>query len=380
MSKNTVTLKVSRSKYIEESKDIALIRLDTIQHIVGQPVMINYYATNGDLETITAIGVKDGVGRDCYSIVSTSKESIVNNVYEELPDVSELVHGARYICKLEDKWSIVRIDDNNNVRLVETLLDNDPQIIKELETGFRWFYVNGKFKREDDFLQENEVRDVFIEELYKIHNPTITAELKDKSSFFIIGQKITDPVFNIHIIDHSGNDITSECSFSFTATNSEGVISIKKVKSQLGNLITIYDTLKDYTKYTITAKYNLGDMNLEFTMMTEVVIKFGYYSYYGKLNNPENININDLTKVAWNGEKELSVKNIDLVKNYLVVLIPAEYSNFNKILDRNELDYIDDYDFSIVDLEIDNQLIRYKKYLLNNRVTINNFKQIFKYE
>lgn len=64
-----------------------------MEHQEGQPAMIQYYDDNSKIKTITAIGTRNGVGKDCYSIVSTSDEFIIND--------------AIYISKYERQWSLL---------------------------------------------------------------------------------------------------------------------------------------------------------------------------------------------------------------------------------------------------------------------------------
>lgn len=40
-----------------------------MEHQEGQPVMIQYYDDNSKIKTITAIGTRNGIKKDCYSIV-----------------------------------------------------------------------------------------------------------------------------------------------------------------------------------------------------------------------------------------------------------------------------------------------------------------------
>ena len=66
-----------------ESRVIAVVHLNTIKHEFGKPVMVNYLKPNREVDTIVAIGIKDGTGPDCYSIISEGGKLYVGGVYEE---------------------------------------------------------------------------------------------------------------------------------------------------------------------------------------------------------------------------------------------------------------------------------------------------------
>lgn len=371
MKQNTVTLRISRDSYIEANKDIALIRLDTMNHLVGQPVMISYYSETGteEIETITAIGVKDGIGKDCYSIVSTSKENIVNGIYDELPDVSELKNGARYICKLEGIWSLVYIQ-GDIVRTIETLSKHDPQIIRDLTTGFRWFFVNNVFKREDDFLQKDDIVKLIDERLIEIHKPTINVKLIG-GDYYILGTVIENPVFEINIVNYLNVDITEDCQIEISSDTSgeETIINISQ------NKYTISGELSTNTKYTITAKYRVN--NKEIVLVKDLEVNFGLYTYYGSVTDRDAvINLDELNKIAWNGKGSLDLI-FDLYNQYSVVIIPSNFESIARITDINGLNYIDDYTVTSIS---DEKSYNYNCYMKKDKVIIDNFKQVFTYE
>jgi hypothetical protein len=67
-----------------------------MEHQEAQPVMIQYYDDNSIVKTITAIGTRNGVKKDCYSIISTSDEFIIND--------------AIYISKYGRQWSLLYLE------------------------------------------------------------------------------------------------------------------------------------------------------------------------------------------------------------------------------------------------------------------------------
>ena len=74
MTNSNKRIQISRSKYIEESRSIAVLRLNTeYSFLKGEVVMINYYKDpdfRNNIGVLVAIGVKDGMGEDCYRIVN----------------------------------------------------------------------------------------------------------------------------------------------------------------------------------------------------------------------------------------------------------------------------------------------------------------------
>lgn len=126
MSNNTI-IKISRGKYIEDSLDVAIIRLDSIYHRKGVLCMINYYTSesHSTFDTVFASGVKDGVGRDCYRVISLRQENIIWGVGSTLPDVSQLVHGEKYLYQdPQGKWWLVQIASDGRTRELIELSDS----------------------------------------------------------------------------------------------------------------------------------------------------------------------------------------------------------------------------------------------------------------
>ena len=368
---DTVTLQIHRSAYIERDSDVALIRLDTMNHLEGQPVMINYYGRNGEVETITAVGIKNGVGKDCYSIVSTSHEETVNYITEDLPDVSVLVNGAIYISIYTGVWSKVYYW-GDEIRRVDPLDPETSVVYKDLSTGYRWFWNRGRMYREDDFLDLSGLAET-------IANLELPGDL---TSYFLAGSTqlkgttITSPEIFVQVTKN-GHDITNECNIKILNAQEEEQI----IKSIEGNIVTIYSTLtKDTTFKIVTTIHN------EYTGADEVLesyieMKFVPYTIYGTTIDTDNksdaiLGLMRPKNILWNGVDDLVLDfgNLDLYRT--MILIPDAFSYPNSIKDRNGLDYIDDYDKGTVTFEEET----YKTLLKKDAVTINNFKQILCYE
>lgn len=119
---------------------MAIIRLNSIYHRKGVLCMINYYTSesHSTFDTVFASGVKDGVGRDCYRVISLRQENIIWGVGSTLPDVSQLVHGEKYLYRdSQGKWWLVQIASDGRTReLVE--LSDSLVIYTMLSDGSKW--------------------------------------------------------------------------------------------------------------------------------------------------------------------------------------------------------------------------------------------------
>lgn len=359
MSSNAVTIKFSRNARIEENIDVAKITLDKfIDHKQGQPLLVRYYKDvekEGRIEKIVdslvVIGTKDGRGRDCYSILTTSGEREVNGIYDcefsNIPDVSLLVNGAIYISRVNNKLSLIYIGENGIQRYVEPITEKTV-IFRNLEDGYRWFYYNNKIRREDDILDSDSVQDMIDNALYDISKMKLIIET-DKDTYKVGEVSSAMPIFKIYVYDYSGKEITNDCTIKFYKGDIEETVS-----KYPGNRYIPINPISETTKYTIKAKYKDLDEISE-----DIVIKFLLSSYYGKT-------LEDLTEILWDKEKNPSLELVFNLDDELTIFkVPYE---LEKILDSNSLDYIDDY---TITRDGD-----YYIYVKKDSVKINNFKQI----
>ena len=367
---DTVTIKILRSAYIETNSDVALIRLNSMEHKIGQPVMVSYYNTDGDVEYIVAIGTRNGVGKDCYSILSTSKEEVINGVVDELPDVSELVNDAVYICNYEGEWSRVYIW-SHSVKRVDPLDATKSLIFRDIVTGFRWFWVNGKFYREDDFVSRQEIKDRFDnlkpEKIF-------TAEFL-KGTVHLKGEQLLEPVLRIYIKE-GAKDVTGDYNISVRSTAHGTHETIKSIE---GNLLTLYKTIDVTATYTMTA--TLQDTNEEIpeTLETSCMVVFVPYTLYTttQTNDVNSILGNStFNQILWGGldDLELVFNNMDFA--HTVILIPSDINIPAQILDKHGLDYRDDY--TVEDVVYSDEA--YKMLVKKDAVSMGSFKQILKHE
>ena len=93
-------LRFSRCREVMASREVALIHLEEREFSVGEPVLISYFDSSGissDLNTLMAVGVRNGKGKDCYRLITLGQFEVVWGIGRELPDVSSLVHNELYL-------------------------------------------------------------------------------------------------------------------------------------------------------------------------------------------------------------------------------------------------------------------------------------------
>ena len=189
---NSYIIRINRSKYIERDRSIAILRLDQCQHYIGQPVQVRYYSNQEQTETdsVIAIGIKNGIGKDCYKVLSLGGLVLVRNVVKDPPDVSELVHGEIYLCPDEDGiWSYIY--EEGGVRQIEHITGG-PFIFSNIEDKYRWFYRDGVLKREDDFNTEADIE--LLLSGYENRFDDLTKKLEDLQRLVYKNNTLTFPL------------------------------------------------------------------------------------------------------------------------------------------------------------------------------------------
>ena len=335
-----------------ENRLYAMIHLNEFEHKFGQPVMVNYKKENGEIDTIVAIGIKNGPGRDCYSIVSEGGILYVGGVVNDLVDVSSLIHGIPYVVWYEGRWCLATIEEEGNVNSVRVIGDlTTEDIIYNLSDGHRYYYKGGKLVREDsltDFIQP-QLDALQFGKLELEVSPRTPANGLCKA-----GESVT-PEFSISVITESGEDVTGRCSYSVMAGSTP-------VRALYNNgVLYIQSEISDTTEYTITATYNLGDSEVSVTK--KITVEFVTPILYG----PEG---DESHEALWNGRDPL-VLYFNLEDSVSIVKIPSRYPEFDHIFDVHGLDYKEDYDVTLTS--------NYRIYRKLDAVTIHNFKQAFTY-
>ena len=327
-------IKVSSSKYVEESRAVAVIRLNERGFLKGEVVMLNYKKDpdkKTDIGTLVAIGIKDGTGEDCYRIISAGGSVVVRKVVESLADVSSLVHNELYIYKDPDnKWYYVYKPENEANRRIE-LITGGPYIFVDLDTGYRWFYRDGQCKREDEFFSSNNVQALLNEILSRNDRIEVTS---DSGFLFKVGD-VKNVALNIKTLDNSRNDISSKCRYSIDGQD----IALVGGKYTIQNLTTDKDI-------EIVSNVEVAE-GIYQQIKEKVSIRFGYLFYYGRVEptwepNVDNIKVLEYKKL--NNRRSLEWVDIDITNlSKTVFCYPKRYGFLDHIFDYHGIDYLKDY-------------------------------------
>lgn len=347
---NTITrIQISRCSSIFGNRLAALIHLNEYTHSVGQPVMVRYTDENGKTDTITAIGVKSGVGKDCYSIISYGQEGAVGGVFfDELPDVSSLVHDVPYLAPLNGVWCVFYIDGSGTQRQVKELSDGDK--FYSLSDSHMYYFNGSRVFRDDKEI------DLLNDKFELLSHGKLSVELYHSGTLKKTGESINRPLLDISVLDANGIDLTLDCDFS--VVDEDGLEVPCEILNEKLLLATEINTTKTYT---ITASYTNSIYEDPITGVGEIKFNFVDPIKYGVVGGNEQ-------EILWNGEGSLDlVFNLNKQKSYLK--IPASYPSFNHIFDVHGLDYIADYKITRI-----GDIVTYEKL---DAVTINNFIQKF---
>lgn len=327
-------IKVSSSKYVEESRAVAVIRLNERGFLKGEVVMLNYKKDpdkKTDIGTLVAIGIKDGTGEDCYRIISAGGSVVVRKVVESLADVSSLVHNELYIYKDPDnKWYYVYKPENEANRRIE-LITGGPYIFVDLDTGYRWFYRDGQCKREDEFFSSNNVQALLNEILSRNDRIEVTS---DSGFLFKVGD-VKNVALNIKTLDNSRNDISSKCRYSIDGQD----IALVGGKYTIQNLTADKDI-------EIVSNVEVAE-GIYQQIKEKVSIRFGYLFYYGRVEptwEPNVDNIKTLEYKKLNNRRSLEWVDIDITNlSKTVFCYPKRYGFLDHIFDYHGIDYLKDY-------------------------------------
>ena len=146
-------IQISRDKNIEESRSVAIIRLNQMKHYPGQPVMVAYLDSDNSERIVFAIGIKEGTGPDCYRLADIGGVIDVEDVDSSLPDSSDLVHGEVYVSKNDSgNWCFVNLGSDKKTREIKEI-EEESYIFRSIKTGHKWFFnkKTQSCKRDDEF-------------------------------------------------------------------------------------------------------------------------------------------------------------------------------------------------------------------------------------
>jgi hypothetical protein len=359
-------VQISRSKYIEDSRPIAVLRLNEKDFLKGEVCMLNYYKDpdfRTDIGVIVAIGIKDGVGEECYRILSVGGTVPVREVVSELPDVSKLVHGELYVYEDPETkvWNYVYKSESGPERIIEPITGG-PYIFESLEDGFSWFYEDQDCKREDDFFATSKLEEI-VQAVVNLEN--LKLNLSSQNGYVFKTGLVKDIILEISA-ENNGEDVTDLCSF---------YVGDKEITlDEEGKYI--YSSVNRDTTITIEARYKISN-NIWIPFQAQVDVKFGYYFYYGNVLEDWRIsedNIKSL-KPYLSYKRNITYDDIILKQEKIVFAYPKTYGYLAHIFDIHGLDYIHTYQAYDLDVNIDNE--PYLVYIKKDVVSINDFKQTY---
>lgn len=360
-------IKLSRSRYIERDRSIAILRLDEHYFYVGEPVIVRYYVdpeTQEEIDTLIAVGIQEGLGKECYQVVSLGGLVLVRDVVDELPDVSQLVHGELYLYHNPDDslWYYVYKPESSNERQIEQIKAPDTVFVN-IETRYRWFWKDGVLKREDDFYSRTEVDDIINELVNLVSPPTLTASIQEGTLFESgTSQTIT---LEIHVLNSMDVDVTKTCKI---------FIDDQEVVLNRINCIQ-FSNQQANRDFVIKAEYNVG--SIKRTLETVVKLRFGYYFYYGIVDQdwvPSSPEVRNLGNSVLSVRQNFIWNDITLEKQKTVFAYPKVYGLMSHIYDDNGLCYIPDY--LVYEIELPGEEVYYV-YVKKDIVQIENFNQHF---
>lgn len=138
-------IRFTRDGDIEPSAIVAIRALDTFEQLIGQPVIVRYYTSpaKDDIDCMVAIGIKNGVGPDCYHIMSPFDKSIIWGVvtsYEEV-DVAKFPSGREryiYIDPETNKAQYVILNERGEREFID--ITDGARAYEDISTG-RTIYI-----------------------------------------------------------------------------------------------------------------------------------------------------------------------------------------------------------------------------------------------
>lgn len=358
-------IQISRSKYVEESRAIADLRLTEKAFLPGELVMLNYYKDpdfRNDIGVLIAIGVKEGIGEDCYRILSAGGTVKVRNVVNELPDVSKLVHNELYVYHdSEGVWNYVYKINEDPERRIEPITGG-PYIFIDLESGYRWFYENQECKREDDFFSSKKITEI----LAAIGDTKIKPTIVSDNGYIFKSGDIKDLILNVGAVDEAtGIDLSKDCKYF---VNEKELIPDENGKVIIPNLIKDED-IRVVVKYPISPGIYVSASEI-------ISIKFGYKFFYGSVDEGWQIsqkNIESLEHNIINYRRDWAWDNINFTYKKIVIAYPRKYGFLSHIYDDNGLDYIRTYQPYFTKVFIDDE--EYLVYIKKDSVSVSLFLQ-----
>lgn len=355
-------IQISKSRYVEDSRALADLRLGERSFLPGEIVMVNYQESPDTIGVIIAIGIKEGTGPDCYRIISTGGTVKVRDVVNKLPDVSKLVHGELYVYQDNNgTWNYVYLEGSS--RVIKPI-DGGPYVFIDLESNRRWFYRDQTCKREDDFFTTSQVTDL----LGVLGDTMIRATvISDRGYIFKVGD-VKDLVLTPSVIEEiSGKNVTGECVYLVggveTGLDENGKLNILGVTGD--------------TEIDVIIRYPLVP-GIYSGVSVKVPIKFGHTFYYGPVDDtwvPDIQGIQSLSGTLINYRRSWEWTEASFTYKRIAVAYPKKYGYLSHIFDDNGLDYIRTYQAYSTEVTIDGE--PYLVYIKSDKVSVSSFTQRF---
>lgn len=362
---NNTLIQISRSQYIEKDRSIAILRLDQHLFEIGEPVQVRYYLDEEqtEVDTILAMGIRKGYGKDCYKVMSLGGLELVRDVVSELPDVSDLSHGEVYLYQdpADSKWYYVY--EIGKTRQLEELVGS-PRTFVNISNRYRYFWKSGELKREDDFYTTDALKGTIEEILYILHRPSLSVGCLSGNLFYAGTPR--DLVFKIQVLDYSNKDITKECLIrvdDFPITLDE-------------NGYYIAENVQYNHDYKISATLEVNDSSL--TVDSWIRIRFGYDLFFGLVSEDWELTEENIKSLDW---KELSTREtikktgINLDNQKIIFATPQAYGLLVDIRDGEDSSWLGKY--NTAECMIDGNM--YYVYFLKSPSYSTNLTQRFLY-
>lgn len=395
-------IRISRSMYVERDRSIAILRLNQCEHLIGQPVMVRYYTDDSHTETDTvlAIGIQNGVGEDCYKVISLGGLVLVRNVVQTPPDVSQLTHGEIYLCPDENGvWSYMY--EEGGVRQIENITGG-PFIFSSIEDKYRWFYRNGVLKREDDFDTIADIEALFAD--YEKRFEDLNNSLEDLQKLVYMNNTLTFPlrvsfyddsnVGGVHTIYRTGTrtgvnfvvrvilssvDIPSGNITSNDVTKNSTLLLNGDPITVSGEGLYTVENLSRTTDFALSVSYVDQNTGVTKTGNAYYTVEFGYPFYYGVISKDWTASQESVLALSNMviGNKDTNVNfSGALADQRVVIAVPTIYGDLKTAYDSvSALNCITDYSVSTV--LVDN--VSYNVYVKSIPITYSEFSQVFSY-
>lgn len=352
---------------ISDSLQDALIYLNKQNIEEGKIYSRRYFSTSAktSVDVVLAVGVINGVGPSCYSIISHTKKTVVWGVSDQLPDVSEVTLGRLYIFWDSTKGLSYLVYLLSGNRIVEPV--KFPLIVYNTEDG-HYYYVSS-----------DHITDIYehLEESYILEERITTLEQQVKDLIENGGQTDTTtppppppvdpdepeepttttttttpkPVVNLVINSFESEDgeqfeigevVNPKLTWSYNIPISVQSINGESLDSSLRE--------KTYSGVTSNTTYTLRAEEGSSVKTKSVSIQFSPISYLG---GPGRIKATDITSdnfydyftkdmdfglsnVVCKGQETKSFKFDE--KSYVLLALPVENASKLKIYDLNNFE------------------------------------------